>query len=121
MKFRNAILVFRVKICDFQIVLSKEEWRKLITTRDKFPETVKYSPVPPSAFVRQSIISRQVKQCKHLAGHFKYQGSVIEREPFCNSGFGDAVFSDLFEVHDLDRSKCLEKLTKCHDFTNLGK
>ena len=57
MKFRNAILVFRVKICDFQIVLLTEEWRKLITTRDKLPETVKLSPVPPLAFVRQSIIS----------------------------------------------------------------
>ena len=32
-------------------------------------------------------ILRQVKQCKHLPGHFKDQGSVIEREAFGDSRF----------------------------------
>ncbi len=40
---------------DFLIVLSKEEWRKLITNCDKLPETVKYSPVPPFAFTEQGV------------------------------------------------------------------
>ena len=44
-------------------------------------------------------ILREVKQGKHLPGHFKYQGSVIEGEALGNSRFGDAVFSDLFNVH----------------------
>ena len=34
---------------DFLIVLSKEEWKKLITTCDNLPKTVKYNPVPPFA------------------------------------------------------------------------
>lgn len=40
---------------DFLIALSKEEWRKLITTCDNLPETVKYSPVPPFAFTEQGV------------------------------------------------------------------
>jgi hypothetical protein len=40
---------------DFLIVLSKEEWKKLITTCDNLPETVKYSPVPPFAFTEQGV------------------------------------------------------------------
>ena len=40
---------------DFLIVLSKEEWRKLITICDNLPETVKYSPVPPFAFTEQGV------------------------------------------------------------------
>jgi hypothetical protein len=35
---------------DFLILLSKADWRKLITSCDKLPETVKYSPAPPFAF-----------------------------------------------------------------------
>ena len=40
---------------DFLIVLSKEDWRKLITTCDNLPETVKYSPAPPFAFTEQGV------------------------------------------------------------------
>jgi hypothetical protein len=40
---------------DFLIVLSKVEWRKLITNCDKLPETVKYSPAPPFAFTEQGV------------------------------------------------------------------
>jgi hypothetical protein len=40
---------------DFLILLSKAEWRKLITTCDKLPETVKYSPAPPFAFTEQGV------------------------------------------------------------------
>ncbi len=35
---------------DFLIRILKEDWKQLITTCDKLPETVKYSPVPPFAF-----------------------------------------------------------------------
>jgi hypothetical protein len=40
---------------DFLILLSKAEWRKLITSCDKLPETVKYSPAPPFAFTEQGV------------------------------------------------------------------
>ena len=40
---------------DFLIQLSKEEWRKHITTCDNLPENVKYSPVPPFAFSEQGV------------------------------------------------------------------
>ena len=40
---------------DFLIVLSKAEWKKLITSCDKLPETVKYSPAPPFAFTEQGV------------------------------------------------------------------
>jgi len=47
---------------------------------------------PPAVF-------RQVEQGKHLPGHFKDQGSIVKREAFGDSFFGDAVFSDFFCVH----------------------
>jgi hypothetical protein len=40
---------------DFLLMLSKEEWKELITICDKLPETVKYSPVPPFAFTEQGV------------------------------------------------------------------
>ena len=40
---------------DFLIQLSKEEWKKHITTCDNLPENVKYSPVPPFAFSEQGV------------------------------------------------------------------
>jgi hypothetical protein len=40
---------------DFMFELSKEEWRELITICDNLPETVKYSPSLPYAFIEQGI------------------------------------------------------------------
>ena len=45
-------------------------------------------------------VLRQVEQGKHLSGHFEDQCCIIERESLGDSGFGNAVFSDLFNVHD---------------------
>ena len=36
-------------------MISREEWKELITTCDNLPETVKYSPVPPFAFTEQGV------------------------------------------------------------------
>ena len=47
---------------DFLKVLSKEEWKKLITTCDNLPETVKYSPVPPFAFTGSCNVSKCIKK-----------------------------------------------------------
>jgi len=40
---------------DFLLMLSREEWKELITICDKLPETAKYSPVPPFAFTEQGV------------------------------------------------------------------
>lgn len=40
---------------DFLFVLTKNEWRELITNCDKLPENIKYSPSPPFAFTEQGI------------------------------------------------------------------
>ena len=40
---------------DFLITVSKEDWKQLITTCDKLPDNIKYSPVPPFAFTEQGI------------------------------------------------------------------
>ena len=40
---------------DFLIKLTKEDWKELIRSCDNLPETVKFSPVPPSAFTEQSV------------------------------------------------------------------
>ena len=44
-------------------------------------------------------VLRQVKQGKHLPGHFKDQCCIIERESFGDSGLGKAIFADFFDVH----------------------
>ena len=41
------------------IVLSKEEWKKLITTCDNLSDTVKYSPVPPFIFIRKYALNHK--------------------------------------------------------------
>ena len=56
-------------------------------------------------FQAQSVlVLGQIKQGKHLPHYFKDQGGVIKRETFSDSGFGDAIFADFFEVH-LGRNK----------------
>ena len=40
---------------DFLLMLSREEWKEVITIRDNLPETAKYSPVPPFAFTEQGV------------------------------------------------------------------
>ena len=40
-------------------MLSKEDWKKLITTCDNLPETVKYSPAPPFVFIRQYALNHK--------------------------------------------------------------
>lgn len=40
---------------DFMFVLTKNEWEELITNCDKLPESVKFSPALPMAFVEQGV------------------------------------------------------------------
>jgi hypothetical protein len=57
------------------------------------------SPLRVSFQADSPAIFRNVKQGKHLPGHFKDQGCVIERESFSDGWFGNAVFADFFDVH----------------------
>ncbi len=91
---------------DFLILLSKAEWRKLITSCDKLPETVKYSPAPPFAFTEQGVamLASVLKSEKAILVSGKTSSTrnkdLVERESFGDSRFGDAIFSDFFGVHD---------------------
>ena len=40
---------------DFMFALSKDEWQEVITICDNLPQTVKYSPVTPLAFLEQGV------------------------------------------------------------------
>jgi len=44
---------------DFLIELSMKEWKELITICDNLPETAKFSPVPPFAFIRKYALNHQ--------------------------------------------------------------
>ena len=41
---------------DFLLMLSREEWKELITICDNLPETAKYSPVPPFALTNRALL-----------------------------------------------------------------
>jgi hypothetical protein len=41
----------------------------------------------------------QVKQGKHLPGHFENQGRVVKWKALSDARFGKAGFADLFDVH----------------------
>lgn len=40
---------------DFMFELSKDEWSRLITNCDKFPNNIRHTPTPPMAFTEQGV------------------------------------------------------------------
>lgn len=40
---------------DFMFELSKDEWLRLITNCDKFPNNIRHTPTPPMAFTEQGV------------------------------------------------------------------
>jgi len=54
---------------DFMFVLTKEEWKEVITICDKLPSTIKFSPSLPFAFTEQGVamLSSVLKSKKAIA------------------------------------------------------
>ena len=44
---------------------------------------------------------RKVKQGKHFPGHFKDQSRIVKRKAFGDGCFGEAVFPDFFDIHNI--------------------
>jgi hypothetical protein len=67
---------------DFLIVLSKKDWKKLITTCDNLPETkailVNIAIMRAFVFIRQYALSHKdlTDKCKHYSRYFEYNGTL---------------------------------------------
>ncbi len=83
---------------DFLILLSKAEWRKLITSCDKLPETVKYSPAPPFAFTEQGVAM--------LASVLKSEKAILVNIAIMRA----FVFMRQYAMNHKDLSEKLEEL-----------
>ncbi len=83
---------------DFLILLSKAEWRKLITSCDKLPETVKYSPTPPFAFTEQGVAM--------LASVLKSEKAILVNIAIMRA----FVFMRQYAMNHKDLSEKLEEL-----------
>lgn len=55
-------------------------------------------------------VFRQVKQGKHLPGHFENQGGVIKRKALGDAWFGNAIYADLFDVMEYNLTRQLHFL-----------
>ena len=83
-------------------MISREEWKKLITTCDKLPDTVKYSPVPPFAFTEQGVAM--------LASVLKSEKAILVNIAIMRA----FVFIRQYAMTHKDLSNKLEELEKTY-------